>query len=45
MKLRDEYCNLDELCAALDISLGDICGRMKNIGYYYDSEDNAFIRV
>ena len=42
MKLRDEYPDLDELCADLDISKEYLTGVLEKAGYHYDSEQNRF---
>ena len=42
-KLRDEYESLDELCAALDADMDDICARIAAVGYQYDPTKNQFI--
>ncbi len=42
MKLRDEYSDLSELCAALDISPADLEERLAAIGYRYSRENNQF---
>lgn len=41
-KLRDEYADLDELCAALDEDRQELEKRLAGIGYYYDRKNNCF---
>lgn len=40
--LRDEYCSLEELCAAEDFSCEEISSRLAAVGYAYDPESNSF---
>ena len=42
-KLRDEYENLSELCAALDADETELCGILAALGCRYDPERNQFI--
>ena len=42
MRLRDEYENLDELCAALDLDKTEITEKLAAIDYHYDTEINQF---
>lgn len=42
MKLRDRYSSLDDLCDDLDISKNEIVEKLKEIGYEYNKEENAF---
>ncbi len=42
MQLRDNYQNLDELCASLDISREDIESRLAEHGFVYDAVNNRF---
>lgn len=42
MRLRDEYENLDELCAALDLDKTEITEKLTAIDYHYDAESNQF---
>lgn len=42
MKLRDKYSSLDDLCDDLDISKNEIVEKLKEIGYEYNKEENAF---
>ena len=42
MRLRDEYENLDELCAALDLDKTEITEKLAAIDYHYDAETNQF---
>jgi hypothetical protein len=44
-KLRDEYSSLGDFCESFDLSLDDICRRMANIGYFYNQDKNAFLKV
>ncbi|MGN0804412.1 MAG: DUF4250 domain-containing protein [Candidatus Coproplasma sp.] len=41
-KLRDGM-ELEDFCFEYGISVADMCQRMKEIGYKYDSENNKFI--
>ena len=42
MRLRDEYENLDELCAALDLDKTELTEKLAAIDYHYDAETNQF---
>ena len=42
-KLRDEYENLSELCAALDGSEAEIRDALAALDYHYDPETNRFV--
>nr|WP_027870404.1 DUF4250 domain-containing protein [[Eubacterium] cellulosolvens] len=42
MRLRDEYENLDELCAALDLDKTEITEKLAAIDYHYDTGSNQF---
>ena len=42
MKLRDEYPDLDDLCASMDIDRSELTERPSTIGYHYDPAHNAF---
>ena len=42
MRLRDEYENLDELCAALDLDKTEITEKLAAIDYHYDSDLKQF---
>ena len=42
MRLRDEYENLDELCAVLDLDKTEITEKLAAIDYHYDAETNQF---
>lgn len=42
-QLRDFYPSLKELCKSLDLSENDICTKLADIDYYYDSDKNQFI--
>ena len=41
-KLRDEYEDLDALCAALDLDRAALEKRLSAAGFRYDPERNAF---
>jgi len=41
-KLRDMYDSLYSLCEDMDINEKIILERLKNIGYYYNNEQNQF---
>ena len=41
-KLRDDYADLDDLCGALDITPGELCGRLAPVGYTYNRKANRF---
>lgn len=45
MKLRDEYSSLDDLCYDEDVSREEIEKRLKNIGYAYSEDKNAFTAI
>lgn len=42
MKLRDEYSDLNELCASLDIDRADLESKLEKTGFRYDSATNQF---
>ena len=42
-KLRDEYPDLSDLCAALDVDEGEITAVLAAVGYAYDRSQNRFI--
>jgi hypothetical protein len=42
-KLRDEFGNLDELCAAEEVSPDFIKEKLKSVGFIYDEEMNRFV--
>lgn len=42
-KLRDNYANLHELCADLELSENALKEKLGSIGYSYSSEQNRFI--
>lgn len=42
MKLRDEYVNLDELCASLDIKRTSLEKRLSDAGFEYVPSVNQF---
>ncbi|MDO4496682.1 MAG: DUF4250 domain-containing protein [Bacteroidales bacterium] len=42
MKLRDEYSDLDELCAALDYDKEELVKRLAEAGFDYVPEQNQF---
>jgi hypothetical protein len=44
-KLRDEYSSLNDFCDCFDLSPDFVCVRMEKIGYNYDRDKNAFIKV
>lgn len=43
--LRDEYSCLEEMCEEEGLNLNELCARLKEAGYVYDRETNAFKRV
>ena len=44
-KLRDSYCSLSELCDEECVSEEEILIRLSGLGYKYDEDKNAFVRV
>ncbi len=42
MKLRDEYPNLEALCASLDIQKEPLCEQLAAIDYHYIESVNQF---
>lgn len=42
MKLRDEYPDLDELCAAQDIDREELEGKLLEVGFRYNGNTNQF---
>lgn len=43
MKLRDEYPDLQDLCAAMDVKEEDITDKLSAIDYHYDPKTRQFI--
>jgi hypothetical protein len=43
MKLRDEYEDLSDLCAALDIKENYLTDKLASVGYRYDPATRQFI--
>ncbi|MBD5585682.1 MAG: DUF4250 domain-containing protein [Clostridia bacterium] len=43
--LRDKYSCLEDLCEEEELDLNGLCTRLKEVGYTYDKEQNAFKRV
>lgn len=43
MKLRDFYPDLDALCDDMEVSRGEIEGKLSLIGYIYKEERNQFV--
>lgn len=43
-RLRDTYADLDELCAAEDVSAADLEERLAALGCRYDPAQNQFVR-
>lgn len=41
-KLRDEYSDLDELCASLDINRDELEKKLATVGFSYVSDLNQF---
>ncbi|MCR4691355.1 MAG: DUF4250 domain-containing protein [Lachnospiraceae bacterium] len=41
--LRDEYPSLEEFAAANNADSGQICEKLKSIGYTYDEKQNRFV--
>ena len=42
-QLRDNYDDLVEFCAANNIDINDITGRLRTINYCYDEHTNQFV--
>ena len=42
-QLRDFYPSLEELCRSLDLSMGEVVSKLKNIDYEYDPDKNQFV--
>lgn len=42
MKLRDEYSDLDELCASMDIDKETLTRTLSSAGFEYNSLTNSF---
>ena len=42
-KLRDEYCNLEELCIAEDVKENNLTEKLVSIDYRYDPKINQFL--
>lgn len=42
-KLRDEYADLDDLCAALDADKEAVAAALAALNYRYDPERNQFV--
>lgn len=43
MKLRDEYSDLEDLCAALDLDREELVKTLEALDYHYDSKYHQFI--
>ena len=43
-QLRDNYPNLDELCAGYCVDKGEIVEKLKKAGFIYDAELNKFMQ-
>ena len=43
MKLRDEFSNLDDLCASLDLDQSELIKTLEMLDYHYDSAYHQFI--
>lgn len=41
-KLRDDYTDLDDLCASLDVDKADIISRLGAAGFTYDAATRQF---
>lgn len=41
-KLRDEYSDLDDLCASLDVDKADLTSRLAAAGFSYDPATRRF---
>ena len=41
-KLRDEYSDLDDLCASLDVDKADLTSRLATAGFSYDPATRRF---
>lgn len=41
-KLRDEYSDLDDLCASLDVNKADLTSRLAAAGFSYDTATRQF---
>ncbi len=44
MKLRDEFCSLDDLVKTLSVNKEELLKRMEDNGYYYNEGKNQFRR-
>lgn len=42
-QLRDNYPNLDELCAAMGLDKNDLTKKLAGVNYTYDERANRFI--
>ena len=42
-KLRDEFPDLDELCAALDADKASVVAALETLNYQYDPQRNQFV--
>lgn len=42
LKLRDYYSDLEALCDDIDVSQGEIEGKLNEAGYFYDKDANQF---
>ena len=43
MKLRDEFSDLDDLCAGLDLDQAELVKTLEALDYHYDSAYHQFI--
>lgn len=41
-QLRDQYSDLDELCASLGADRQELIEKLESINYYYDEKQNQF---
>lgn len=41
-KLRDDYSDLDDLCASLDVDKAELIERLQKAGFSYDPNTNQF---
>ena len=42
-RLRDQYADLEDLCASLDVDETALCETLAGLDYYYDSKYHQFV--
>ena len=42
-RLRDQYADLEDLCASLDVDETALCEKLAGLDYHYDSKYHQFV--